>query len=505
MASFKKTFVAATIFFTIVTVPMQTQAAIPALIAGWLLEITGGSILISDLVAGQAGIISAVMWWDCNKFKLAAPCTNKTPMPATQLPKPAITISLKPDSVRQNPDPAKFNDAAPGSGKRDVTPKTKIAAAGNPPPAAPAGPLGTGNYKQDPSSPISGPSANSTLQYMAQQSHANGDVTVAGVVIVRQSFAPDRAFPFVAKVVTCIGTDEQSLQNCTAVRNANNAALEQEYLTPARYSYSISVPNLPAGYIVTGKAVVFYDQARDITVTCDAGYAINANDPSQCDLVDTAAVKKPADTTCELLFDPVTKKMVTDKANPACDGLDDSTKVSLSSSDGSQAITVSANVGNGFDISITKADGSKTALDTGIYDPGTGGYVVVHTTVIPPLNPQNGMGCGGPGQGACNVEFALDSGTSNAVASTRAADTAADASLQGQMNGIDSGKFAWSFIPNIPTATCKNPMLKSPVGDAMIDMDICSGFSKFSFFLNAVLAVLCVYGCVRQIQAAVRA
>lgn len=515
MASYKKFVVVAFVSAALVLVPMRdSKAVIPALIAGWLLEITGGSILVTDLIAGQAGIIAAVMWWDCNKFKFNAPCTSKTPMPAAQAPKPAITVNLKPDAKRENPNPQKFNDPSPNSASpRDVTPKAVIPAGGTPAPPAPAGPVGTGIYAQNPTDPSSGPTAESTLQYMAQQSASRGDVTVAGVITVKQMFAPDRAFPFVAKAVTChYPTDKPSgspehdaaMQDCTRRRNESNAALEAAYLNPQRYSYWIGLPQTP-GTLVGGKAVIFYDQARDVTVSCDPGYKVSASDPSKCELVDATAVKKPADTPCEVLFDPATKVMMTDKANPACDGLESSKTVTLASEDGSQSIEVKANAGNGFDITITKGDGSKTALDTGVYDPGTGGYVVVHVNVTPPPNPDNGLGCGGPGQGACSVEMALDAETAGADGATRSLLNAKDATLKSQVDGIDPNKFQWTFIPQIPTAQCVNPSLRNPLGGGMVDMDICGGFNKFSFFLNGALGLLCLYGCVRQIQNAIRA
>ncbi|MBE3027385.1 hypothetical protein [Janthinobacterium sp. GW458P] len=522
MASFKKTVVILFVSATLAFVPIRSQAIVP-LIAGWLLEITYGSILISDIVAGVTGTISAIFWYECNKFGSinTSVCNNKPPsMPAAQAPKPAITVSLKPDAKRENPDPKKFSDPAPGSGKRDVTPKPQIAASGNPPPPPPAGPISIGVFAQNPSEPHNDPSAESTRIWMAKQSHAYGDGYVAGVITVKQMFAPDRAFPFVAKVVTCRfrpdinPSSEEGLAegaDCLAKADASNAALEARYLTSARDSYWIRIPSeglrpgdLNVSTDVRGKAVVFYDQARDVDVSCDPGYSASASDSSKCDLTNVSAVKKPADTTCEILFDPATKQMLTDKANPACDGLSDTAKLTLASQDGSQSIEVGANAGNGFDISITKSDGSKTGLDTGVYDPGTGGYVIVHVNITPPEKPDKGLGCGGPGQSACSVEFARDDATSVKSSDTNAANRTADTGMKGKLDAISSSQFNWSFIPSIPTAVCKNPSLKSPIGNVTINMDICVWFDRLSFFINAVLGVLCVYGCVNQIQSAIR-
>lgn len=514
MASFKKVLAVSFISATLIVVPIRANAIIP-LIAGWILVATGGSILISDLIAGQVGIITAVLWWDCNKFALNAPCTSKTPIPAAQQPKPAITINLAPDAKRENPNPAKFNDPTPG--KRDVTPKPQIAAAGSGPPPAPAGPVGTGVYAQNPSDPSTGPSSDETLQYMAERSHAYGDVTVAGVITVKQAFAPDRAFPFVAKVVSCtyrtdISSQSQevldALADCTSRQNASNAALEAAYLTPQRYPYYVGIRNAAPGSIIAGKAVVFYDQAKDVTVNCDAGYQLSGTyvgGEAQCALVDATLVRKPTDTPCEMLFDAGTKQMVTDTANPACAGITSSSNVTVGSADGKSSINVKANAGNGFDVCINKADGGKSCLDTGVYDPGTGGYVIVHTTITPPPDPNTGLGCGGPGQGVCSMVASTNADMQDKDAASRTSIDQANTGMKGKMDGIDPNKFQWSFIPQIPTTVCVNPSVRNPVTGGPVEMDICGGFNKFTFFLNAVLAIACVYGCVRQVQSAMKA
>jgi hypothetical protein len=511
MASFKKILIVSFISASLIAIPIRQARAIIPLVIPWLL--VGSNLLVTDLIVGQIGILTALFWWDCNKFAVSAPCTTKNPIPSAQLPKPALTVNLQPDSKRENPNPAKFNDPAPG--KRDVTPKTQIAAAGSGPPPAPAGPIGTGIYAQNPNDPSTGPSADETLKYMAQQSHNYGDVYVAGVITVKQMFASDRAFPFVAKVVSCTyRTDipsnspevQATLTACTAKQNNSNAALETTYLTPDRYSYWIGLGNTP-GTIVAGKAVVFYDQAKDVTITCDPGYQSTGtyvNGVAQCGLVDAAQVKKPADTPCEMLFDPATKQIMTDPANPACAGMATTANLSVPSADGQSSIDVKANAGNGFDVCINKSDKSKTCFDTGIYDPGTGGYVIVHTTVTPPPDPNNGSGCGGPGQGMCAVTEPGDNDTWIKSNDTQTANRAADTGMKGKMDAISSGTFNWSFIPSIPTMACTNPSLKSPIGNATFNMDICVWFDRLSTFINAVVALGCLYGCVTQIQAAIR-
>lgn len=507
MASIKKIVAVTLVSAALVIVPMRSQAIVP-IIAAWLLELTGGSILISDLVAGQTGIISAILWWDCNRFALNAPCTSKTPIPSTQQPKPAITVNLKPDAKRENPDPKKFTDPLPGSGKRDVTPKAVIAASGKGPPATaqgipgvPVGPSDIGVLTQAPRQVNVGAAGVDPDVQRAQYdgSVAHGGAVTGIEVVPQKAPAPAKAIPFIALHTTCaanadctipVRTTEQYLGQFNGYKFINTAPIECCTGT-LRY---VSVAYL-------------YDQATDVTLACDSGYVNGGKDSNgnyQCNLADATKVKKPTDTTCEVLYDAPSKMLLTDKANPACDGLNDSAKLTLASQDGSQSVEVGANAGNGFDIAITKSDGSKTGLDTGIYDPGTGGYVIVHVNITPPPNPNSGMGCGGPGQGACSVEFAGDAATSTFASNTSTANRTADTGLKGKLDAISSSQFDWSFIPSIPTATCKNPSLKSPIGNVTVNMDICVWFDRLSFLTNAVLGVLCVYGCVNQIQSAIR-
>lgn len=511
MTSYKKKFAVSIVALALVFAPVRDSKAIVPIIAAWLLELTGGSILIGDLVAGQAGIISAILWWDCNKFALNAPCTSKTPIPSTAQPKPAITVSLKPDSKRENPDPKKFND--PAAGKRDVTPKQTIAASGKgPPPAAqgipgvPVGPGDIGVLTQAPRETNIGAAGVDPAVQIAQY---NGSVSHGGVitgieVVPQKAPAQPKAIPFIALATVCPSPPGPG-PDCTMQVRASEQALMK--YNGGKFINTAVIECCMGEYFKYVSVAYLYDQASNVTLTCDAGYEGSGKDAGgnyQCSLTDATKVKKPTDTTCEILFDPATKGFNIDKANTACDGLTDTTKLAISAADGSQSVEVGANAGNGFDINITKSDGSKTGLDTGVYDPGTGGYVIVHVNITPPPKPDNGLGCGGPGQGMCAVTEPGDNATSIKSNETQVANRAADTGMKGKMDGINSSMFDWSFIPSIPTASCKNPSLKSPIGHVTVDMDICVWFDRLSFFINAVLAVMCVYGCVHQIQSAIR-
>lgn len=511
MSSFRKIIVVSFISACLIVVPMRSQAIVP-LIAGWIMTAAGGSMLVADLVAGQVGIVTAVLWWDCNKFSLTSPCTSKTPISSAQQPKPAITISLAPDKKRENPNPAKFNDPLPG--KRDVTPKDNIAATtGSALPSAPSGSVSVGVYRQDPGDTNNQPTSYATMQYVAKQARRYGSNVVGGVIVVKQALGPDMATPFVAKVTDCFWRPELSptdpenqrlLIYCEQRNQADKASLEQQFYAAGRPKVSLRVDEyMNSGTIIVGEAILFTDQSVPVTVTCDPGYTLNQTDISKCDLTNPSAVKKPTDTTCEMLFDSASKLILTDKANPACDGLDNTTKLSLASSNGT--IDVSAKGDGGFDVCVKRTDGGKGCVDTGIYDPSTGGYVIVNTTVTPPPEPNTGLGCGGPGQGACLMVASSNADMYDKDVAARSSIDQANAGLKGKLDNIDPNKFQWSFIPKIPTTACANPSLRNPVTGGAFEMDICGGFNKFTFFLNAVLAVACVYGCVRQVQTAMKA
>ncbi|WP_308924619.1 hypothetical protein [Janthinobacterium sp. J1-1] len=396
MASFKKILAVSFISASLIVVPIRSTRAIVPLIIPWLL--VGSNLLVTDLVVGQVGILAALFWWDCNKFALSAPCTTKTPIPAAQLPKPSLTVNLQPDAKRENPNPAKFNDPAPG--KRDVTPKQTIAASGKgPPPTAqgiPGVPIGPGDIGVLTQAPRESNVGVAGVDPAVQLAQYNGSVSrsgpVTGIEVVPQKApAPPKAIPFIALHTTCAATsdcvtairaNEQYLRQYNGGKYINTAVID--CCTGASYKY-VSIAYL-------------YDQATDVTLACDSGYTGSGKDVNgnyRCSLTDATEVKKPLDTTCEMLFDPATKQIMTDPANPGCAGIESTSSLSVPGSDGKSSIDVKANAGNGFDVCINKANGGKTCFDTGVYDPGTGGYVIVHTTVTPPPDPNNGLGCGG--------------------------------------------------------------------------------------------------------------
>lgn len=514
MFSLKKIIAVTLVSVALVVIPMRSQAIVP-IIAAWLLELTGGSLLIGDLVAAQTGVITAIMWWDCNKFALSAPCTSKTPIPSTQQPRPAITVNLKPDTKRSNPDPKKFNDPAAGSSKRDVTPKPVITASGKGPPETAQGIPGVPVVPSDLGVLIQAPrkvnvgaaGVDENIQRAQYNASYSAGGIVTGIEVVPQlAPASAKAIPFIALHTTCVRQPNRPNINCSEPILATEAYLRP--FSAGKYFGTVSIDCCAVDVLRYVTVVYLYNQSTDVTVKCDPGYADSGKDASGnylCSLTDATKVKKPDDTTCEVLFDADSKLFLTDKANPACDGINDTKKLTLSSTDGSKTVEVGMNAGNGFDIGITKKDGSKTGLDTGVYDPSTGGYVIVHVYIVPPEQPDNGLGCGGPGQGVCSMVANTNADMQETDAASRTSIDQANTGLKGKMDNIDPNKFQWSFIPQIPTTACTNPSLRNPVTGGTVEMDICGGFNKFTFFLNAVLAIACVYGCVRQVQGAIKA
>jgi hypothetical protein len=518
MASFKKILAISFVSASLIVVPIRNAGAFVPIVIPWLL--VGTNLVVADLVVGITGALTSVVWWDCNKFALSAPCTSKTPIPSAQQPKPAITISLAPDKKRENPDPAKFDDPQPG--KRDVTAKISIGATSSG--VMPTGPLGPGDnvdigyYRQDPGDSNTQPDSYATMQYIAQKATASTTATgtftgVIGVIIVKQPQGPDTATPFVAHVTPCQWNaalpttdpvNQQQFIYCGQRTASENAQLEQRFpgtgrpKIPVRFAYSET-----SGSFYQGEVILHTDQSKPVTINCDAGYKLNQTDIKKCDLVTPSAVKKPTDTTCEVLYEPTGKFLMTDKLNPACDGLVDAYTMSVPGSNGT--LDVSAKSTSGFSVCFSRTDGSKGCVDTGVYDPGTGGYVIVNSSVTPPKDPNNGMGCGGPGQGACAVVASADSDMYSKDTTARAGIDSAYTGLKGNMSGIPKDKFQWTFIPQIPTAACANPSVRNPVTGEAVEMNICGKFNMFSFFLNGVLALACVYGCVKQVQNALKA
>jgi hypothetical protein len=61
------------------------------------------------------------------------------------------------------------------------------------------------------------------------------------------------------------------------------------------------------------------------------------------------------------------------------------------------------------------------------------------------------------------------------------------------------------WFPTIPTAKCSNPSVPSPITGDLVGVPICDKIGVFQTFISAVVCVLALFGCVREVQAALKA
>jgi len=502
MKSYRKLFVVLLLSFSLVAVPMQSKAIAPIVaVAGFILEITGGSILVADLVAGMTGVVAAVLWYECSKFRVGGSCdTVPSSLPASQAPgSPEITVRLNPDSQRSNPDPSKFNDPAPGA--RDVTPKTFVAATPTGATGVPAYPPGFETYTGDKT--YLAPDG----QVFQWQDGRTGNTYIGRDSTALMALIASKG----ASGLECSGGAQGCKWKSYAFQSGDASCVRQEYRTVVDNTYQgmvqfCSYPGqtaCPVGSASTGGNCTQMAVPSQET-ECTPGYTKSGD---SCQLTDDSQVKKPEDAPCEMLWDSGSSAFQTDAKAPGCAGITNSPNFTVQNSDNS-SMTVQPNSNGGFDITKTNQDGSSTTVKTGPYQPSQGGYVIIQTVqVTNPGQTPNGQGdgCGIPGKPACNVQFSSDAATEASGQAAQKGVTDGMNTLKGMLDNIDPNKFQWSFIPQIPTAQCENPRVKSPLVSQYLDVDICGWFNKFSLFLNGVLGVLCLYGCVREVQKASRA
>jgi hypothetical protein len=120
---------------------------------------------------------------------------------------------------------------------------------------------------------------------------------------------------------------------------------------------------------------------------------------------------------------------------------------------------------------------------------------------VPAIAQTASTACGGTSQPRCQITAPADQATTDQTKSWTDNIAAWNTYSQSQVS-VASNRFYWSFIPNIPTAACVNPMIDSPNGSGAVMMDICSRLDTFRTFINGVLAFYCLLACVQQIRAA---
>jgi hypothetical protein len=62
-----------------------------------------------------------------------------------------------------------------------------------------------------------------------------------------------------------------------------------------------------------------------------------------------------------------------------------------------------------------------------------------------------------------------------------------------------------NWFPNIPTAACVDPKVPNPVTGVMVGVPICDKVDIFQTFISGVICVFALFGCVREVQSALKA
>lgn len=61
------------------------------------------------------------------------------------------------------------------------------------------------------------------------------------------------------------------------------------------------------------------------------------------------------------------------------------------------------------------------------------------------------------------------------------------------------------WFPTIATSTCRNPVVPNAIGGGTTAVPICDSVNIFSQFISAVICVFALFGCVREVQSALKA
>lgn len=486
--------------------PARQSQGVPIVVpvAAFLLELTGGAILVSDIVAGMTGVIAAVLWYECNKMQWGGQCENKPPsMPASPAGGPKMFVSLAPDSKRSNPDPNKFDDPKPG--ERDVKPKASQPVTPGTSPIDPADVgSGGGKYWQGGAAgSVTGGSAGGVALQGLIASYCVGGYATQCELRNCVSGSVNVGLPEPRATYQCEGYAKPGTMSCSPGPDGKClVGYRNQYTSATQIAGTPSKVCGSGQYSQSGAACQGYAAGPS---TCPPGYAINTAG-SSCDLRNAAAVMKPSTTPCEVLWDATGKAFTTDAQNPNCSGIPSSGKFAVTAPDNS-AVTITPNSDGGFAIEMSNGTGKSSTAHTGPYDPVSKGYGVTSTSSTIPSGQTpdgTGDGCGIAGKPACSVGLSIDEGTKEADGSARGQLTQANDGMKSMLTGLADDMFKFDFIPNIPTAACVNPTVANPVFGNMLSVDICQYFDRFALFIKAVLAVLCLYGCVRQIESAMK-
>lgn len=74
------------------------------------------------------------------------------------------------------------------------------------------------------------------------------------------------------------------------------------------------------------------------------------------------------------------------------------------------------------------------------------------------------------------------------------------------IGGVTESSTGWkAWLPSIKTAACVNPQVPIPITGGMLAVPICDAVNTFAAFVSAVISVFALYGCIREVQLAVKA
>lgn len=74
------------------------------------------------------------------------------------------------------------------------------------------------------------------------------------------------------------------------------------------------------------------------------------------------------------------------------------------------------------------------------------------------------------------------------------------------ITGITEGSMGITgWFPKIPTTACRDPLVPNAIGGGQTAVPICDKVNIFSKFISAVICVFALFGCVREVQAALKA
>jgi hypothetical protein len=353
---------------------------------------------------------------------------------------PGMTVLLNPAAARANPDPAKFNDAAPGA--RDVTPKSSVSTvSGTSTDPNDAGSAGgtyweTGNFGQG---TVKGGSApGSALQVLT------AGYCVGGYASLCELRACTTTVNGAGRdVYSCSGYAKPGTMGCSPQQDGKCYV---GVVTATKFTGTPAVTCSSGKFSQNNGACTSYPSPP--STACPAGYTYSN---PWCTLSDSSLVKKPITQPCEILR--TSSGFSRDSANPNCDSVpvsgnalspspDQSLSfnadgsLSMSNPSGTTTLQISPTPNGDGSVNVTGAtrSGSPSAYAPTDTPPSTtcGGVGQPSCSATG----QSGGSCGGAGQPKCSID---DSGFVGAADPTAAGRSNLDAAFGARTSSLTSG------------------------------------------------------------------